>query len=278
MTVLKKARRNVMCKILAFSHSSKIDQSHLNEMKNIITQYDPDGFGMSVMHNDGSFFDLKTLDIESELTFRKPLKLDGTIPLGFNSGQINLPESKAMILHGRMSTNEVSIECTHPFKLDCGGSFIHNGVVSDLTNLTTLKTKCDTEILSTHWSSGARSFENLATGYAAIAVLQKGLLHVARDNSAMLYIAWSDEIESYIIATTIEIIESLNYEISDINMIAPNTRLVFNGNKLESKHHFGISVTYSSGMSKLASKALDRDIDFEAFDEFKNVKKWSHRK
>jgi hypothetical protein len=278
---LKKVRRKNMCKILAFTNASKIDLKHIDSIREIICRYDNDGFGYAISHKDSSVFIEKTLETKSKKRKRKKqFKLSGTSQLSLSHGELRTDLSQA-IFHGRLSTNSVNIDCTHPFRLESGGALIHNGVVYDEGYLDNLKTDCDTEILLTYWDiGGIDEIQANTSGYAAIAVLDGGKLHIARDNRATLFCAWSQVIESFVIATTIDILDEIDklmgLELTDFNKVNDNTHLIFDGNSLVEVKEFHLVERYARYDEK-AAKALgelnDDDLPTdETYEGFRLVK------
>lgn len=259
-----------MCKILCFSSLSKIDldQKTVSALKDIVCENDQDGFGYAVSDSSGAVFQYRTIETKrlDQIDKNKPFRLKGTKSLVSKSGSCPKGNSKAGIFHGRMSTNTVSLENTHPFALKSGGALIHNGVVYDHGDITDLKTDCDTEILARYWDSGKLDdISQCVSGYAAIAVLDDNKLHIARDNRATLFIAWSQKLETFIVATTIDILNKvsalLKADVSDINAIDDNTCMIFDGNSLVETVTFQLLeyATTHIDLSKV-SAALGEDI------------------
>lgn len=230
-----------MCKILAITNLKNIvlDQKTLESIKDVLCAYDRDGFGFAVSHEDKSVFQYRTTETKalSGIDSNRAFLLQGTTPLTLKVGRQRRETQVSGIFHGRMSTNSVSVDNTHPFALSSGGALIHNGVVYDDGYLDDLKTDCDTEILAVYWNiGGVNEIQTNVSGYAAMAILDQGQLHVIRDDRATLFMAWSQRLETFIIATTIDILKSigsiLNAELTDINRVNDNSHLIFESNTL----------------------------------------------
>jgi hypothetical protein len=103
-----------------------------------------------------------------------------------------------------------------------------------------LTTTCDTEIILRLWERGGMAdVEANTAGYYAIMVLDsEGLLHVAKDDRAPLVIAYSSTIETYLMATNEDILESIakrmNWHHEPCEIVKNNVYIVFKGNEIQS--------------------------------------------
>jgi len=234
-----------LCKIFALTNASKVnfDSKFINIVKSQVCKTnDRDGFGYAVLRDSGLIHGERTTNPE----LFEPLRVSGVtaalpcIEVTRNSfGSIDDTKLKSFIGHGRFSTNTRSIENTHPF-FDGNAALIHNGVVRHIgPKIESLKTDCDTELLAHHWGqSQMQGIEDSITGYYAMAILEHGMLHIVKDSIASLYVAWSPSIESFIIATTQDIIQGVAKEmgwvIEPCEAIADNSHTVFDGNSVVS--------------------------------------------
>lgn len=237
-----------MCKIFAMTNMEKVvlSKKFINIVKNeVCKKSDDDGFGYAVLGQDGKLGGERTIRPKSF----KPLsgapedKVVYSLPITLKSanmfGQIDLLNPKAFIAHGRLSTNTVSIENTHPFT-NGEVALVHNGVVYDELDEVkeSLTTNCDTEILLRYWEKGGmKAIEENVSGYYAMAVLDKaGKLHIARDDRAMLYISYCRTVHSFIIATTPDIIKgvakNMKWNIEQPEELLENFYAVFDGNEI----------------------------------------------
>jgi predicted glutamine amidotransferase len=260
-----------MCKLFAMTDMSKIKitEKFINAVKNEVCKHsDKDGFGYSIQGKDNSLGGERTLlpfGFKPFDTLQKKVVSDLPI-VQVNSnrfGSINTLAPKSFMAHGRFSTNSVSLANTHPFYVK-GISLIHNGVVQDTTlNVNhLLKTNCDTEILLRYWET--QSFDAITknvSGYYAIMVQDsKGKLHVIRDDRAVLYITWIESLNTFMLATTIDIIQGvckkMKWKCEQPEMVTDNTYAIFNGNEIESHTNFNPVGSKNYGMSETERKAL----------------------
>jgi len=245
----------------------KITTDLINVVRDAVCLHsDKDGFGYALNTVDGKLWGEKTVTPFqfSPLNYRQTSVTQG-LPIvdietqGF--GEVS-DDNRAFIAHGRLSTNVININATHPFLSD-NAALIHNGVVSDpWKEAGRLTTGCDTEILLNLWErNGMDCIEENAAGYYALAILDKqGQLHIARDDRAPLYIAWSQTVESYLIATTVEILtlisDRMQWVIEMPEKIVDNLYAIFQGNEVISYKEI-IPVGFDTGVnSDLVSKAL----------------------
>ena len=236
-----------MCKVFAMTNVSqfKVNSKFISIVRNEVCRHaDQDGFGYAVLSKKGDIGGERTMrplnfrpliDPESPKTTKElPIVLDAN-----NSfGKIDLANPKSFIAHGRLSTNSVSLVNTHPFT-NGEVALIHNGVVRDPTNtLKNLVSTCDSEILLRYWEKdGIEAIEKMVTGYYAVAILDKnGLLHIIRDDRADLYISYCRTVDSFLIATTSEIINNvakeMKWKIEHPEEILEKSYTTFDGNSI----------------------------------------------
>lgn len=260
-----------MCKIFAMTNMENVKLTHkfVSVVKNAVTGTgDNDGFGYAVLGENG--------DLGGERSIRPSRftpssngfveKMIDKLPIVLRSsdsfGKIDNEHPRAFIGHGRLSTNEVSLQNTHPFTND-KVALIHNGVVSDMgAEEIELKTTCDTEILLRHWEKGGmKQIEENVSGYYAMAILDKGgQLHVVRDDRAMLWITYCRTVHSYMIATTQEILKSvakkMKWQIEKAEEITENTYAVFEKNEIVTNTPISPKKSYSNTLSAKAERAF----------------------
>jgi predicted glutamine amidotransferase len=165
------------------------------------------------------------------------------------------------IFHGRTSTNKMGFKNTHPIQKH-GWTLIHNGVVTDHGPKYKMITDNDTEHLVERLATGGiASLTQHLTGYYAFGAFDpSGNLHIGRDAIAWLYVAKLPELETYVFATTEDLIkefcEEFTIDRSPIELVKNNVYMVFNTKgemiscqNIESRGYD----TYSRG---LASKSL----------------------
>jgi hypothetical protein len=99
--------------------------------------------------------------------------------------------------------------------------------------------------------------KNVGGYYAFASVDSNGLLHVARDSRATLYLTYSRTVDSYIIATTESIITgiaaAMKWRIEPIEMINDNSYVMFNRNEIVKSETFE-TTGYTGYISKESLK------------------------
>lgn len=242
-----------MCKVFAMTNMSKvkITKKFLNAVKaEVCRTGDKHGFGYAVLSENGELAGERTMrPLEFQPLQINPLNTrTGSLPIVLRTrdqfGELDFAAPKSFIGHGRYSTNDVALENTHPFTND-NIALIHNGVVHDTDGVIekeALKTTNDTEIILRCWERGGMKLvEETISGYYALAILDKdsGFLHIVRDDTAMLYIAYSRTVDSYIFATTPEIIKSvakkMQWQIEQPEEMLENMHVVFDRNEILSQ-------------------------------------------
>jgi predicted glutamine amidotransferase len=212
-----------MCKVFAMTNTTqfKVNSKFINTVRNEVCRHaDQDGFGYAVLTKNGEIGGERTI---RPLNFRPLInpelpRITSGLPITLKAnngfGVLDLGNAKSFIGHGRLSTNTVCLQNTHPFT-NGEVALIHNGVVTDPTSaFKNLTSTCDSELLLRAWEKGGmEEVEKLISGYYAVAVLDKhGLLHIIRDDRADLFISYCRTVDSFIISTTSEIIRNVAKE------------------------------------------------------------------
>lgn len=242
-----------MCKVFAMTNMSKvkITKKFLNAVKSEVCRTgDKHGFGYAVLSENNELAGERTMrPLEFQPLQDNPaLTKTGSLPIVLKTrdqfGKLNFTAPKSFIGHGRYSTNYVALQNTHPFTND-SIALIHNGVVRDTDGVIekeALKTTNDTEIILRCWERGGMKLvEETISGYYALAILDKdsGFLHIVRDDTAMIYIAYSRTVDSYIFATTPDIIKSvakkMQWNIEQPEEMIENIHVVFDRNEILSQ-------------------------------------------
>lgn len=257
-----------MCKIFCMTNATRVDVSPrlLGILRDAVTRTtDRDGFGWVAQHTEGgalagektttpaSWRPLESYSGGRTHTLPVVVRTStqfGDLPTwtpGSGSRGKKRPSTvgkySSLLAHGRYSTNTVSLANTHPMLSDTGDvALIHNGVVSDHGHLPPgiLKTNNDTEILLRHWEEGGvEAVEESVGGYYAFCVLQPdGRTHVVRDSSAVLYITYSRTVDSYLLATTEEILREvctrMRWMYDKPELLSPNTYVQFDTSGIHS--------------------------------------------
>lgn len=258
-----------MCKILMLTDGSRLDTKQLHKFlgySNLaLCARERDGFGWAALGTKGVFGEryVKPNDFDFRIA-KKAFNLPISVKNANSFGQLSKVKG-AVIAHGRTSTNNVSLANTHPFVKN-NWTLIHNGVVQHHGDKYDMDSTCDTEHLAYNLSTGGvEAIERNITGYYAIgAISPDGKLHVIKDATAQLNIAYVENIKSYIIGTTRDIIkevaDNMKWKISPIDAVTDNVHAVFEGNNMV--HQASISPrgrsSYYGGddMDYLAAKAF----------------------
>lgn len=252
-----------MCKIATFTDASKLDvKQTVNKIGNILLDLEPDGFGYAVAGESGIFGE-KCIDrrffsrLGSKPNPKKAIKKKYEL---FGS------PSKAtgpMILHGRTSTNFEGLINTHPMVKD-EHYLIHNGVVTDHGPKYAKATGNDSEDVLHRFLGGIEHVEKNLTGYYAFScIAPDGKLHVVRDSIAELYIGWLPKLETYLIATTPELLKRiadlLKTKLGPVDEVRDNVYMIFNGNEIEHCQDI-VSRGWERREAQYASLSLGREI------------------
>lgn len=258
-----------MCKILAFTNTKKIKMDkHLNKIGNTLLALEDDGFGYAVQGTNGMFGE-KTIDRK----FKSRLNATNLITY-----PIFTPKNEAFgvkgaltgpgIFHGRTSTNVGGLINTHPMQRD-GWNLIHNGVVTDvgLDNTYDTISDNDSEFVLYRLIQGIKAVQESLEGYYAFAAIDpEGRLHICRDRTATLFVAYSASYETYVIATTeellVEVSRFMNAKIGPVEEIDEDLYMIFQGNEMIHMEQIK-SKGYTRRQSVFASRSLGREIPFE---------------
>lgn len=226
-----------MCKILCFSNSSKLDIKKTSEATSkILLALERDGFGYAVQ-GAGNVFGEKC--IAPKFTYRMDTTYQVKLPIvekrQSSFGYAEKPIGPALF-HGRTSTNDKGLLNCHPMQKD-SWHLIHNGVVTDHGDKFAKKTTNDSEDLLHRLTLGIDQVEKHLTGYYAFAAISPdGNLHICRDDTASLFIAWAPKHATYVFGTTESLIEesckALKIKIGPIDKVANNNYMIFKGNDL----------------------------------------------
>lgn len=242
-----------MCKLFMLTRATDLDRADtvklLEKCIKIIASYDKDGFGYVVSGKDGVFGEryLGTSDCSLGL-----LKNCQPIPEKFqdifksakgDSFYRYSPTDGALLAHGRMSTNTVVLENSHPHWND-EWALIHNGVVENEGPKYEMKSSCDSEHLLHHLTAGGlTAIETHITGYYAVGAINRKTreLLIFKDRTATLYGCYVTNLNSMAFATSKfhleEIIKHMDWKSSEVWEVEDNVSFRFNhrGDYLEKK-------------------------------------------
>lgn len=264
-----------MCQILAFTNTKKLNlKKCLNDIGNTLLAADDDGFGFAIQGKNGVFGE-KTISKKFRTRLGRinhitlPIVKANYMQFG-NPGELVGPG----VFHGRSSTNEISLENTHPMQME-NWNLIHNGVVDDSGPNYLKYTTNDSEDVLRRLLDGVgrdnpmEAIERYLEGYYAFTAIDpQGRLHVGRDSIAPLCIAKSAKYDTYIIGTTdsliLKVSKILDAKIGPIEEINDEVYLIFEGNNLVHSQSFK-SKGYSVRQTRHAATSLHnshRDFDF----------------
>lgn len=228
-----------MCKVMMLTSGKKIKdlKKLVNTVQTLITATDRHGFGWSAQGKSGVFGERMTdMHHGYRLDTDRHKVLLPLVKHTYNNYGSKSEIVGPMLFHGRTSTNDKTLQNTHPIVKN-DWYLIHNGVVRNHGPEYPMTTTNDTEHLVQYLSTtGVSDIEKYLTGYYALgAISPEGKLHVVRDSVASLYVAWNRTLESYIFATTTDLIEDLaelmKYKIGPIERVEDNVYAIFDGNK-----------------------------------------------
>jgi hypothetical protein len=236
-----------MCKQVFLTNTSKLNTKKLGQLLAIantsLAKGHRDGFGWVARNTDGSLVGERYVN-PNDYQFRHGKSiLDTSFTCKDDSNYFGSIKklSGALLIHGRISTNTKGIQNTHPF-LKHEWALVHNGVIEN-SNPTKydMQSSCDTEhLIDLMAKESVKSIESHVTGYYAFGAIDpSGMLHVVKDNIADLYCAKLNHIDSFIFASSVELIENISdgmgWKVSTIEKVKDNLHLVFSGNKLVSQ-------------------------------------------
>jgi predicted glutamine amidotransferase len=204
-----------MCKIFIATNTAKMTKKQLTALIDAvakpITDAERDGFGLAYNTESGLYAEqwVNPNDFLAKKIKRGPN--DAVLMAPPEHNVIGTNDSKhvgGLLVHGRTSTNNVSLINTHPFVND-RYALIHNGVVQNIGEHVERVSTNDTEFVLTHYTNGGmpKVAESL-TGYYACGLIDKtnGNTIVFRDATARLNVTWLDKFQCYIFATNQKII------------------------------------------------------------------------
>jgi hypothetical protein len=128
-------------------------------------------------------------------------------------------QASAILLHSRMATCARGLANTHPF-VQGNTALIHNGVISNAAALKNLTSTCDSECILNAYvdsdvSGDAKRIGEVAKalrGYYACGVITNAsgrqVVDIFKDERASLHVAYVDALETYVFATTPEILRA----------------------------------------------------------------------
>lgn len=201
-----------MCLLFGMTHTNSLTRKQLNAvLKTVNKLFAPsqqDGFGFAIQNQDGTRYierfvkpsQFRGIGIAEEVKAALPSNLKPAI-LNSVTGELR-QWGGGMIVHGRTSTNNVSLTNTHPFTKG-GWTLAHNGIVSWHGEKHPTETTCDTEHILNMFALG-KGLDDIKdlSGYAACLMLTpEGDFAVLRDDHAPLVFAAVPKLNTVLFAT-----------------------------------------------------------------------------
>jgi hypothetical protein len=235
-----------MCKLFVLSNTAKLTHKQLSTIlktaSRVMGKTDSHGFGWAML-NGNRFVGERALDPEY---FENRFFNNGTVPSMFKPifetweanafGKLAAPNSLqgGLLVHARISTNQISLENTHPFIND-NFALIHNGIIDNVGDNYIQKSTCDTEHALQHLTTGGvEAMVKGISGYYAIGALNKdtGELLVVKDHIADLNACYVPSIDAMAFGTKAdqlhEILKAADLAHTKIKAVKDNVAMTFN--------------------------------------------------
>jgi hypothetical protein len=260
----------IMCKVIGFTNFNKVGKKigTVEYIGQLLLDTERDGFGYAMWDkNTNSAFGERTTERSFSSALRDTAKVNFDFceePFLFKNkfGNFDLSNVGAAIFHGRISTNNKTLNNTHPM-VKHGWSLIHNGVVTDLGEKYTTITTNDSEHVLERYVDGSFE-ENLQGYYAFLAIDPTGKLHVVKDKIAHLYSSWIDSLDTYMFSTNEDNIKKvcsvLGVGYSTIKKVKDDQLVVLQDNTILEARKIN-SRGYSWNEAKHADKSLGRSLN-----------------
>ena len=265
-----------MCKLAYASNLKKLNASKkqklFNHVQKTLTQSDRSGYGIASKSLDGS------IEIKRTLTVTDLITQDLSIPKfckNSASGDFKASKANEVIFHARTSTNSISMDNTHPFKI--GNTVLcHNGVLEYTGENYDKKTDNDTEDLTYHFDKfHLTNIDSVFSGYAAFIAFKNDSTYIVRDQTATLHYAYSKNLDCHFFGTTKSIVSEM------LNVLGSNARVfemeenhyveIKNNKVIDVKKWSGLSYSrYASGKSHLSLGYSSNSVygDFDSYQEW----------
>lgn len=266
-----------MCQVLAINNLSKVaDFENLtNVIKEHITATNGDGYGMAV-HSELGISAFKTVDysvIYEPLTYQRVKDVVSTNEFEY-IGRHDFTNPISAIFHGRTSTNKGGVKNAHPIMLN-DQCVVHNGVVSVKSKYKQVL-DTDSELLTIIQDNLKKNLESKVTGYYAfLNLFTNGTIQVVRDKIASLVIGYCPEIDSHIIATNEELLNSvvtdMDWTIKGIYKVNDNVIFTISPDNVIRDFQKFKSLGYNKKHLSLARTSLGRVIDPYDTDNYHNT-------
>ena len=269
-----------MCKLFILSDTSKLTRPQLSKMlKAAASQMgktDDDGFGWAML-NGNKVVGERCLDPEY---FENRFFNNGTVPSEFKPifedweaqsfGKLPQVFSGGLLVHARISTNEVGLHNTHPFIND-NYALVHNGIVYNEGEHYEQKSTCDTEHILQHLTThGVAGMVERVSGYYAVGALNKntGELLVIKDATANLNACFVPSLSAMAFGTNgdqlHEILKAAGLVHTKIKSVKDNVALTFGR---DGKLLSCVEITPLERASKWDNKDYYRSMGWDYTDE-----------
>lgn len=280
-TTIRRRGGVVMCKIITITNLSKVKnlKKLVEVAAELVGETEKDGFGYAIQTKDGLFGERTISPRGFKYSMDRPEFGAPYAVSGYNRFGVKGKATGAGIFHGRTSTNQAGVLNTHPIQKH-GWTLIHNGVVTNHGPKYPMVTGNDTEhIVELMGTIGITGVEEFLTGYYAFAAFDPaGRLHVVRDSTAQLHVAYIKEIEAVIFATKEahidDLCEEMKWTASVASKVRENVHLTFErGNAIKATHASieprGRTATESAWASKsLGYELADSDGAYGVADDW----------
>lgn len=258
-----------MCKIFVMTNTDKV--KHYKPMINTIAEHlqkaHLDGFGYAMVGPAGVFGERTTRDTFKTRLGTDSLKVSKSlIKESYNEFGIESKPIGAGIFHGRTSTNFKGLNNTHPINKN-GWSLIHNGVVNNMGPTYSQITSNDTEHIVEYLSTtGIKGVEKYVSGYYAVGAIDKdNNLHVIKDSTASLYVAYNSTLDCTVFGTTEELIEDvakdMKWNIGPIDVVKDNIHMIFNKKGDLISHNIIEPLGWTARESAYSNKSLGHSLN-----------------
>jgi predicted glutamine amidotransferase len=225
-----------MCKVMMISGVKDSDKlwKFMYAAAPHLTEDDPHGFGYAAVSATTGLFGQKWVNPDDAFVVDRYSDADKTMIANLGVS-IEVPDRTktyaefgthgadihTAVLHGRFSTNTISIENTHPFVIGSGDTstaLIHNGVISNTHVLKNITSTCDSECILNLYSDSAVATQpseiqrvaDMLSGWYACAVITKlngaWIMDIFKETASKLFVTWVNELNAAVFCTTEEIL------------------------------------------------------------------------
>lgn len=224
-----------MCKIMVMAginnKNRKLAIEFTKLMAKQLTPGNSDGLGYAALNTKGELFGERWLNnsdafvnrpMNQSLTKEESLLVDKykgflipdvPAPVYNSFGKIDEDNIAAITLHTRLATSGKEFINTHPFVLD-ETSLIHNGVISNASDLKMIQSTCDSEAILNEYvenrvmdkPENIRKVANKLQGYYACGVFSKprsggNILDIFKDSRAVLEAAYIVDLRTIVFSS-----------------------------------------------------------------------------